>query len=282
MIDSTQPAGQWKMNFTRPCTCWKRSEIFMADNPVETNGRVLPNINDLITDDITGARALVVSVNYEQGTFKERLVIEECPPIVDGAFPEIVSTKPDAGVAAVIRLRARRAAVKTGRVIKVLLLLAILLLCLVAGLVVWYGHHTMVEDHAMDERSCSVKLNDGSVLAGMRTYAYKYREILGQRIIDTKSVDERTTLYVNGETMSIVGQLDVDRADMLASLGNEPAVNGELKLTASKPAAKSQNIHWAISVPPGEKGIQILKAADTYTFVVDGKVAVVDYKSFCK
>ncbi|MOA36743.1 hypothetical protein D3C78_1582840 [compost metagenome] len=39
---------------------------------------------------------------------------------------------------------------------------------------------------------------------------------------------------------------------------------------------------WGLSIDQGERGLQTLKPADTYTFVIGKRIGVIDYEAFCR
>lgn len=100
-----------------------------------------------------------------------------------------------------------------------------------------------------DERQCKV-VTDNLTITGKRTYSYPYKSLFGFRLIDESKVSEQTVINVTGDKMSIIG------------------------LTGKR--------WWGYRIGVGERGVQILKPADTYTISTDKGLAVVSYKGFCQ
>lgn len=100
-----------------------------------------------------------------------------------------------------------------------------------------------------DERQCKV-VTDNLTITGKRTYSYPYKSLFGFRLVDESKVSEQTVINVTGDKMSIIG------------------------LTGKR--------WWGYRISQGERGIQILKPADTYTISTDKGLAVVTYKGFCQ
>lgn len=100
-----------------------------------------------------------------------------------------------------------------------------------------------------DERQCKV-VTDNLTITGKRTYSYPYKSLFGFRLIDESKVSEQTVINVTGDKMSIIGL-----------------------------AGKRW---WGYRIGQGERGIQILKPADTYTITTDKGLAVVTHKGFCQ
>lgn len=100
-----------------------------------------------------------------------------------------------------------------------------------------------------DERQCKV-VTDNLTITGKRTYSYPYKSFFGFRLIDESKVSEQTVINVAGDKMSIIG------------------------LTGKR--------WWGYRIGVGERGVQILKPADTYTISTDKGLAVVTYKGFCQ
>jgi len=173
-----------------------------------------------------------------------------------------VEEKPedDKGLAAKAKLAARTAARKTAQLIRWSIWVAISLTIICAALVVSYGYKTMVTGHLSDERPCAIDFGGDMVVGGKRTFNYPFKEIYGFRMVDTSKISERTVVDVRGDAMTIVG------------------LKGKQLL---------QSEDWSINVGAGERGIQILKDADVYTFVVNtGKgqprVRTITHDAMCK
>lgn len=105
--------------------------------------------------------------------------------------------------------------------------------------------------YSVDERPCHAEIQKQQ-LTGKRTYSYPYIEFLGFRFLETKKVEEKTWIDVNGSAFTVVGVTGTDQS-------------------------------WSTRVSKGEKGVQLLKRYDTYVFVFDdGSVGAVNYQSLCK
>lgn len=160
------------------------------------------------------------------------------------------SEKRDAGILASDRIRERSAAARVAFWVKTTL-------WLVAGLVLACGtafgawaYEKRLTGYVTDERPCSFSVGKQEI-TGTRYYSYPFTEILGFRFIDTSVIDVKTELDVRGDSMLIVGHKGID--------------------------------WWAVDVGVGEKGIQALKPADFYTFVVaKNQVGVVNDNALCK
>lgn len=157
----------------------------------------------------------------------------------------------EVGIVANERLKEKRTAVqKALRTFKFLVWGCVLGGLLgIAGLV-WWAYEHRVSGYVTDERSCSLEIGK-RLLTGTRAYSYHFNDYLGWRFIDTRAVEEKTTVQVRGYAFTVVN------------------------LTGDK--------HDVTRVGTGEQGIQILKPADKYVFLFeDGGVGVSDYRSLCK
>lgn len=157
----------------------------------------------------------------------------------------------DAGIQATDRLKEKRTAVqKALRTFKFIVTGCVLGVILgIVGLG-WWAYEHRVSGYVTDERSCSLEIGK-RVLTGTRAYSYPYHTYLGWRVVDTSIVEEKTTFQVRGSGFIVVnlyeGKSDVTRVGI------------------------------------GEVGVQVLKPADRYVFVMDdGSVGVSDYRSLCK
>jgi len=158
--------------------------------------------------------------------------------------------KLDAGQAAKEKLTVKQAAIKTAYMVRftILSFIGFFLLGL-AGYGAWAWEHR-VQSAFTDYRTCSVKVGNKEV-TGTRSFTYPFTEVLGYRFIDTKHIHQETKIDIRGDAITIVG-----------TQGDK---------------------WWAIPVGTGERGVQLLKPADAYTFVIDGKDAgVIEYNSFCR
>jgi hypothetical protein len=157
----------------------------------------------------------------------------------------------DVGIQATERLKEKRTAVqKALRTFKFVVWGCVLVVVLgIAGLA-WWAYEHRESGYVTDERSCSLEIGKRS-LTGTRAYSYHYNTYLGWRVVDTSIVEEKTTFQVRGSGFIVInlydGKSDVTRVGM------------------------------------GEMGVQVLKKADRYVFVMDdGSVGVSDYRSLCK
>lgn len=275
---------QVRVNITRPKSVFKSSEVYkQGDN--RFTGNILPNAGDRIQPDWfgPGLHILVTAVDpktldwvYEQvletawaahNQDIERDLQNQNLPIDEPATATIalehIQTKhreTDKGVAAKAKLAARSAARKTARMFRWCIALAISLMIIAAALVASYGYKTMVTGHLTDERPCVIDFSEDFQVTGKRTFSYPFKEIFGQRLIDTRAISEKTVVDIRGDSMTIIG------------------LNGKVL---------DQATSWSIPVGVGERGIQILKSADVYTFVVNTgkgspKVRTITHDAMCK
>lgn len=157
----------------------------------------------------------------------------------------------DAGTRARMKMNARIAAQKAAAFTKKVILLTVLAAIATALAVIYYGHETRITGTYVDHRECSLELQGDYTITGKRTYTYPYVEVFGFRVVQTGQIDEVTQIDLKGTSIVTIGQ-----------------TNDEW---------------WAINNGTGERGIQILKPANSYSFVVNGdRVGVVTYKSFCR
>lgn len=105
-----------------------------------------------------------------------------------------------------------------------------------------------------DTRECKASINDGAVeITGSRVYSYPYIEIMGYRFSQMDQMDEKTTIDLTGNAMTLIGYYTFEGKDKW----------------------------WAHATALGERGVLILKKADLYTFVIGKNVGVVKYKGLC-
>ena len=170
------------------------------------------------------------------------------------------------GAMAKAKLAARRAARRTMRFVRMTIVVCLTLAVIAAGIIAWYGYTTMKTDRFSVYQNCSVKVGDLE-LTGKRTFSYKFTEVFGQRFIDSKQTLQSTTLDLKNVGLTVVGQYVKPKP-----------VNPD---TGEVPAPEER--WWAVSADAGDRGTQILKGADNYTFVAGPKrVAVIKYEEFCK
>lgn len=277
---------------------WRREDLYHKTN--NPDGYV-PNPGDVLLGEFNarGEEETLTSVNYKTGewaTLSETVAqLEESrrqadiygsrealnhvdpatlPP--DSFPPE--EHKPDAGTLAREKVERRSLAAKAGGVIRWTVMWCLFLAFVAIALIAWYGKYTMVTGRLTDERMCSAKLSEEDAVTGRRTFNYSYREVFGLRIIDTKTITERTEVDIRGQAMTIVGLVGEEPIEDVAMSNN--TIEGKVQERGAKHPTGA--LWWAVDIQMGEKGIQYLKHADTYTFVVDNKVAVVEYASFCR
>lgn len=131
-----------------------------------------------------------------------------------------------------------------------------LLLMLVTLGIGGYGYYAysageFYSSRATDERSCRIKISDDYYLMGRRYYSYRYTDVLGYRLVDTKGISERTELFIDSAEWIVIGH-------------------------------REDGSHWKEVWPKAEPGVLPLEDAKTYT-VFSGRVAgSVTYDDFCK
>ena len=157
----------------------------------------------------------------------------------------------DPGAIARERIATRAQRFKTA-MIRTYLLITLVIFIGIGG-VVKYGHMQYVESGSRysDYRPCKYENEKhGVTITGRRSYSYMQHSVFGFQFRDTSKVDEQTQIDVAGDSITVVGL--------------------------------SPENWWTIYVGPGERGIQILKPAQTYVFTTDEKAAVVNYNDFCR
>jgi hypothetical protein len=199
------------------------------------------------TDDLATLEALMDELGHKT---------VEVPPLQitnNGSEAMIAGYSPplDAGTRAASRIRTKAAAVADTavRAVSWLVGLSIALAIIVIVGTGYYGWENRVTGRLSDDRQCKAEYKDLTI-TGKRTYSYPYTEIFGFRFIDTAAIDERTVVDIRGDAMMILGQ--------------------------------SGDEWWSLSIGMAEQGIQILKPADYFTFVVGKKAVVVKSKLFCE
>lgn len=157
----------------------------------------------------------------------------------------------DAGVRARSAMAGRAAA--AARAAKRILYKTIAIILFISVVVIgaggYYVYATSTKGYVTDHRSCELDVG-GYTVTGERTYSYPYTDFLMWRNIDKTTVTEKTLIDVKGTAMTIVG------------------ITGEESVVTP--------------VGEGERGTAVIKAADTYVFMINKKVAAKSYKSFCK
>lgn len=156
----------------------------------------------------------------------------------------------DAGANAAERIRTKSSAYQKAKrvfntIVGGILALAIVIIAS-AG---YYAYSTKTVGHFTDSRPCSWKVGE-VVVTGTRTYTYPYTQIFNFRSINTDLIEERTSLNVDGNGITIIG------------LNNDT--------------------WWSTSVKEGERGAQILKPSTSYVFQIGKNIGVAKYGEFCK
>lgn len=270
----------------------------MVDDGLLCTGEYLPNPGDLVTTDypdiyweVTGVDANTGKwvhevregdVHRHMANYQEQLFRNANPPVEgksgggDLMWTEDMShglnnPTPDKGAKARAKLIARNALRRTRKIIRWTIAASISLIIILAALVVTYAYKTATKGRINYEIGCSYKFRDGYEITGKRTFSEPYTELMGWRNVNTKEVTERTVIDIKGDAISILGQYT-----KLKPIDPE---------TNEAPPAEER--WWGINVGLAEKGVQILKGADNYTFVVDTtkgpkKLGVVKYEDFCR
>jgi len=101
-----------------------------------------------------------------------------------------------------------------------------------------------------DMRPCSVEVG-GEKITGVREYQYNYFDIFGMRLIDTAKIEVTTTIDYKGSDF-LVGGLNPDGS------------------------------WWSMKTSDGEFGKMKTKPAETYVFVIKGRMQPVLSSKFCK
>lgn len=99
-----------------------------------------------------------------------------------------------------------------------------------------------------DERTC--KISKGNLtITGKRTFSYPYKTLFGFRLVDENKVLIDTVMNVTGDKITVTG------------------------LNSKK--------YWQSKASMGERGIMILRDADTYIFQTDKELIVATSNGFC-
>ena len=157
----------------------------------------------------------------------------------------------DAGVRARSAMagRAAAAAKAAKRILYRTIAFILIISVIVIGAGGYYVYATSTKGYVTDHRNCELEVG-GYTVTGERTFSYPYTDFWIYRNIDKTQVVEKTLIDVKGTAMTVVGLT-----------GEEPVVT---------------------SISEGERGTALIKAADTYVFLINKKVAAKSYKSFCK
>lgn len=130
-------------------------------------------------------------------------------------------------------------------------LVTLIVLAACGTLYVSYTNGDFYASRAVDERACRIKISDDYYLMGRRYFSYRYTDILGYRLVDTKGISERTELFLDSAEWIVIGH-------------------------------QEDGSYWREDWPKAEPGVLPLEDAKTYT-VFSGKVAgSVTYSDFCK
>jgi len=184
--------------------------------------------------------------------FDAQRFIENLPSAEEFAKSELeaASQPADAGTQARDRLKLRAAARKSLKILRWTIFAVVLIALLSASAFGYWAWSTRVTGYTQDMRTCQAVIGK-TTLTGIRTFNYPFTDILGFRFIDKKNITEATRLDIKGDAITIVGT--------------------------------KEDKWWAIPIGMGERGNQLLKPAEAYTFVINNKEAgVVEYGSFCR
>lgn len=170
-----------------------------------------------------------------------------------GDIEELVETSElnrDAGAEARERLESKRKSRKVLWTVLTVLTLFLIAAVSLAGYRV-YLEYKKPGVRVTDYRTCKyVSEEHNFELTGKRKYSYMQKEFFGIQYRESKKVTESTEVDVRGTAMNIVGL--------------------------------SEGAWESVYVGEGERGIQILMAAELYIITIDKKTAVFNYADFCK
>lgn len=131
-------------------------------------------------------------------------------------------------------------------------LLSMLAVCgIIAGGVWAYNQGNFYSSRAIDERGCGMTVGKDWVVLGRRYYTYRYRDILGYRLIDTKGIEERTEMFMDASDMIITG-------------------------------VTKEGTFWYEKWPKGEPGVFPMPDAERYIVFSGEVVGTTTYHDFCK
>lgn len=154
----------------------------------------------------------------------------------------------DAGILAQLALERRWKKDRRKRKIFWWSILILALLIGAVGYALYTGFKTVRDQHV---RMCAVSNGDGDYFAtGQRVYDYSYYSLLGFQFTDTSKRSEKTQVNVNGQKMIVVG-----------------ITGNEIK---------------QVNIGQGEKGTQVLPAAEKYMFIIGDQVKMITYEGFCR
>lgn len=158
------------------------------------------------------------------------------------------SRKPDAGAKAREKLmvRAKR---KAKRLFLWTLLIVVLAFVAALGGVIYWASKNVHTGYTMVEKQCGIQVGS-TFLKATREYSYRYYEVLGARMNFNRDVQEKTILWLDGQSTSIMGLSDKD--------------------------------WWGLTTDGGDRGRQVLKPAKLFTFTIGKSMNVAEYEDFCK
>lgn len=162
----------------------------------------------------------------------------------------------DAGIRAADRIRERSLKAKAAKAFFLVVSLLTTTLLLVVSGTGYYGYKTMVTGNVRNERPCSLEVGKRTI-EGKREYSHRFYQIFGFQFVKAGEISEKTTIDVRGEPFSVIGHLAV-------------------------PDERTGKNWWAVRIGMGERGVQILPSAETYTFVFDDAIQVVPYRGLCR
>lgn len=169
--------------------------------------------------------------------------------MLDATVP-VEITKIESGISDVKQRLATRSTIYR-RTTKFLKWLLVIVLLITFGCA--YGLYSYVKSvpkqRATDIRYCSIQVGNTTV-SGTREFSYNYHDYFGYRFIDTSKIDTKTSIDYGVTGLIIVG----NNKDNFWSFNSGGSVIGKI----------------------------IIKPAERYTFIVNGKVNVIDDSVFCK
>lgn len=164
------------------------------------------------------------------------------------AYDEI---KPDAGTKAREKVKNRKSVAQRAVVIWNFLLLTVVLCVIGLGSVLYYKVSKTPKVYQVDSRPCEyTDEKTGITLTGTRYYSYYQQDLFGFQWRDGKAVDETTELDLTGSAMTIMG-----------------VGNGQW---------------WYKYIDDGETGLERMKSAELYQFVIGKRAVAVPYRKFCR
>lgn len=162
----------------------------------------------------------------------------------------VPSIETDAGHKAREKLNYKAKARKLWGWIKFWMWIAVAVAVVAVSCFVYDAYKNRVTQVVTDMRPCSVEVG-GEKVTGVREYQYNYFDIFGMRLIDTAKIEVTTTIDYKGNDL-IVGGLNPDGS------------------------------WWSMKTSDGEFGKMKTKPAETYVFVIKGRMQPVLSSKFCK